>query len=464
MSAAMAGPYAKLTISTGLTVGSALGLVQCKGATLKVDGGGGVGLQMSQEPALTSRTIPLCPGLTIVTAVSQPQGGYESIKRLESVTPEGVRIRYSSYMPDPCCEYSGHPLDPPWVPFVVYRAVRSADLESSTAYLQQFVSKGVPETVKTTTALGISTKTFRDLRDKGKAPLTIYQPFHPKFGIKDDGTPLFFGVDPRMAGELARVDPTPVMLPILVNDRMTTLPALRARGKFLWDDAEFFFLYDEANPISLKFRIGIKGPMPPEIQKMLKETAGADVCDGCAQIKREYEDRDVLQVVKITHKCENPELTKKAGGAGAPVPGSGRGRGAPGTETGSGSASAVAPLEESLAKTGRAEVYSIYFAFNSDEIREESEPTLQEIADVLRRHPDWKVAIEGHTDSIATDAYNLQLSQKRAGAVRNALVSKKGVAGMRLTTAGFGESRPKDTNDTLEGRARNRRVELVRIP
>jgi hypothetical protein len=258
-----------------------------------------------QPTVAATIAIPLCPGLTIVTAVSQPQGDYESIKRIESVTAEGVRIRYSSYMPDPCCEYAGHPLDPPWVPFVVYRTVRSADLESSTAYLQQFVSKGVPETVKTTTALGISTKSFRDLRDKGRTPLTIYMPFHPKFGIKDDGTPLFFGVDPRMVGELARVDPTPVMLSVLVNDRMTTLPAVRARGKFLWDDAEFFFLYDEANPISLKFRIGIKGPMPPEIQKMLKEAAGADVCDGCAQLKREYEDRDVLQVCPFWRRARS---------------------------------------------------------------------------------------------------------------------------------------------------------------
>jgi outer membrane protein OmpA-like peptidoglycan-associated protein len=425
-------------------------------------------LQAVAAPAQTTRdakaTIPLCPGLTIVTAISQPQGDYESIKRIGSVTADAVRIRYSSYMPDPCCEYSGHPLDPPWVPFVVHRTVRKADLESSTRYLQQFVSKGVPETVKGTTALGISTKSFRDLRDTGRTPLTIYMPFHPKFGIKDDGTPLFFGVDPRMAGELARVDPTPVAISVLVNDRMTTLPALRARGKFLEDDAEFFFLYDEANPISLKFRIGIKGPMPPEIQKVLKEAAGADVCDGCAQLKREYEDRDVLQVVKITHKCEGQTLTMKPGGAGGAAPGGGGERVATGAETGSGGGSAVALLEESLANTGRAEVYSIYFAFNSDEIREESEPTLLEIADVLRRHPDWKLAIEGHTDSIATDAYNLQLSQKRAAAVRNALVSKKEVAGARLTTAGFGESRPKDTNDTLEGRARNRRVELVRTP
>jgi len=284
--------------------------------------------------------------------------------------------------------------------------------------------------------------------------------------LKDDGSAAWFGVDYRMPGELTRVDPTPVTLSVLVNDRTTTLPALRARGKLQSDDAEFFFLYDEANPISLKFRVGLKQPMPPEFQEMLKQAALAGgECRGCAEIKRQFEDRDVLQVVKITHKCEEPALLSRDGGKGGTSPGgnlpSGGGGGA---VAGTGSGAARAPLEESLAKTGRVEIYSIYFAFNSDEIREESEPTLHEIADVLRRHPDWKLAIEGHTDNIATDAYNLQLSQKRAAAVKNALVSKQGTAGARLTTAGLGESRPKDTNDTLEGRARNRRVELVRIP
>jgi outer membrane protein OmpA-like peptidoglycan-associated protein len=406
-----------------------------------------------------SATIPICPGLTIVTAVSQPQGDYESIKRIESVTPEGVRIRYSSYMPDPCCEYSGHPLDPPWVSFVVHRTVRSVDLASSSVYLQQFTSKGVPETVKGTTALGISTKAFRDLKDKGRTPLTIYQAISPMAGVKDDGSPVMFGMEYRKTGELTRVDPTPATLSVLVNNRMTALPALRARGKLQDDDSEFFFLYDEVNPISLKFRIGIPPPMPREVQELLKEAAKADACDGCAQMKRAYEDRDVLQVVKITHACEDPTVAMKpAGGGAAGMGGGGAGRG------GTGSGSLAALLEESLSKTGRAEVYSIYFSFNSDEIREESEPTLQEIAEVLRRHPDWKLAIEGHTDNIASDAYNLQLSQKRAAAVKNALVAKKGIANARLTPGGFGESRPKDTNATLEGRARNRRVELVRIP
>ena len=76
----------------------------------------------------------------------------------------------------------------------------------------------------------------------------------------------------------------------------------------------------------------------------------------------------------------------------------------------------------------------------------------------------WKLGIGGHTDSIASDAYNLDLSTRRAAAVKAALTTSYAVDPQRLTTAGYGESRPKDRNDTLEGRARNRRVELVRHP
>jgi outer membrane protein OmpA-like peptidoglycan-associated protein len=80
------------------------------------------------------------------------------------------------------------------------------------------------------------------------------------------------------------------------------------------------------------------------------------------------------------------------------------------------------------------------------------------------RHPDWKLSVEGHTDGIASDSYNLYLSRKRAAAVKTALVTRYGTAEGRLTTAGFGKTHPRDTNDTLAGRARNRRVELVRVP
>jgi outer membrane protein OmpA-like peptidoglycan-associated protein len=87
---------------------------------------------------------------------------------------------------------------------------------------------------------------------------------------------------------------------------------------------------------------------------------------------------------------------------------------------------------------------------------------LQEIAQVLQRNPAWKLRVEGHTDNIGGDAYNMDLSQRRAAAVKQALVARYRIAPERLDPAGFGATRPKESNDTLQGRARNRRVELAR--
>ena len=77
---------------------------------------------------------------------------------------------------------------------------------------------------------------------------------------------------------------------------------------------------------------------------------------------------------------------------------------------------------------------------------------------------DWKLRIAGHTDGIGGDEQNLDLSKRRAAAVQDALVKRYGIAALRLSAAGFGKSQPKDTNQTLDGRAHNRRVELMRIP
>jgi len=119
-------------------------------------------------------------------------------------------------------------------------------------------------------------------------------------------------------------------------------------------------------------------------------------------------------------------------------------------------------LEEELAKNGRAKVYDLYFDFRSDVLRPESDKVLTEIAQVMHDHPDWKLTVEGHTDNVGGDAFNLDLSKRRAASVKNALVRDHTVSADRLLTDGFGRSRPVDTNDTLEGRARNRRVELAR--
>ena len=115
-----------------------------------------------------------------------------------------------------------------------------------------------------------------------------------------------------------------------------------------------------------------------------------------------------------------------------------------------------------LAKTGRVEVYGIYFDFGSATLRPESEPVLKEIADALTKNAAWKLKIDGHTDNVGGDPANLDLSRRRAASVRDALVSRYKINTTRLATDGFGASRPKEPNTTPEGRARNRRVELVR--
>jgi outer membrane protein OmpA-like peptidoglycan-associated protein len=121
-------------------------------------------------------------------------------------------------------------------------------------------------------------------------------------------------------------------------------------------------------------------------------------------------------------------------------------------------------LEQALLEDGRAQIPDIYFASGSDRIREESEAVLLEIANVLKRHPDWKLNVEGHTDSLAADDFNLGLSQRRAAAVKAALVARYGIDANRLAPEGFGETRPRASNETPVGRAHNRRVELVRVP
>jgi len=120
------------------------------------------------------------------------------------------------------------------------------------------------------------------------------------------------------------------------------------------------------------------------------------------------------------------------------------------------------PLEKQLAADQRIDVYGIYFDVNTDRLRRESDPVLQEIAGALERNPQWQLTIDGHTDSVGTAEANMNLSQRRSEAVRAALVDRFGIVTGRLTTRGYGATVPKAADDTPQGRAQNRRVELVR--
>ncbi len=119
-------------------------------------------------------------------------------------------------------------------------------------------------------------------------------------------------------------------------------------------------------------------------------------------------------------------------------------------------------MEKKLAAQEPVTVYGIYFDFASDKLRPESIPVLDEIADILVKNPDWKLIVTGHTDGIGGNASNLDLSIRRAAAVKATLVAQYKVDEARLTSGGAGAGAPQDTNDTAEGRARNRRVVLRR--
>ena len=103
---------------------------------------------------------------------------------------------------------------------------------------------------------------------------------------------------------------------------------------------------------------------------------------------------------------------------------------------------------------------SVEFAFNSAEINSVSFTELMDAIRFLREHPSTTAVVEGHTDSVGSDSYNLQLSQRRATAVMTALVNS-GIAANRLTSRGYGKSRPIASNDTEAGRQQNRRVTVV---
>ena len=101
----------------------------------------------------------------------------------------------------------------------------------------------------------------------------------------------------------------------------------------------------------------------------------------------------------------------------------------------------------------------VNFDFDKSEIRPDASVILEEAASILSGKPDVQVRIEGHTDATGPEAYNQGLSERRADSVRTYLV-EHGIAEAQLTSVGFGESNPISTNDTREGRALNRRVEL----
>ena len=207
------------------------------------------------------------------------------------------------------------------------------------------------------------------------------------------------------SGTLERISETPVPFKVLLNGIRVELPAIQVRGRLTYNGNvrpwEFLLLDHPRFPLTLRFAVGGVGEGFPFTLDSARE------------------------IVKIDYPL--PQNT----------------------------------VEAALAKECRVEVPGLYFDFNRATINPQSTAALQSIADLLTRHP-WSVAVEGHTDNVGTDKYNDDLSSRRAAAVKDALIRDYHIAAARLASAGFGERRPRETNDTIAGRARNRRVELVR--
>jgi len=405
--------------------------------------------------------IPLCSGLTVVTAIGSSTGDYESIKTIESMDAKEVHLKYSaeSMFSD------GFSSDAPKLKQTnLHRTILTSDLTTAATYQQVYLDKSA-ETIPGTTAIGTSQALLRALKTVGEVEMK----FSNAYGgleLTTDPTKRPNYYDYLQSVKLKRV--ALVKVPVVVNDQLTELTAIRAQGESVGDKVEFDFLDNENNPLTLAFRMGIDGVPPlipdeakfcddwrkhperpmPRLDLMSAHSGRCDMPNGG--------DLNTLRVIKINSRCNGPAgpMAGNQGGGGQ-VPDGG--------SIGVGESEGAKALEQALSQDKKVDIYSIYFSFNSDKLRDESQPTLKDIAEVMRRHPDWKLQVNGHTDAIGGVQSNLELSKRRAAAVKNALVQQFKIDGGRFSTSGYGKSQPKDTNDTLEGRARNRRVELMRI-
>jgi outer membrane protein OmpA-like peptidoglycan-associated protein len=385
----------------------------------------------SAAGAESGTKIPLRPGLTVVTAIAQFGGDYESIKQIQQVSASAVRLSYrADNVPNPLeglQKLSGDNAPKSSGSITGQRTVRGEDLQTAHDYMQWF-GPNQPELIPGTTAISVSREVLAELKDKGETQFSFRTG-----GLKGMAGSLL-GALGQMAGggspgaskeakDLANMGKDECTLkragnglasfPVLLNNQRVSLPAVHAQCTTDDGLADFYFLDDLDNPLALAWKLG---------------------------------GSDTLQLVKISYPAQ-PAASPAAGSAA--------------TQTASG-AGGGQQIEQELKQKGQAEVYGIYFDFASDKIKPESEPVLREIADALNHNTAWKLRVEGHTDNIGGDQYNLELSQRRAEAVKLALVTRYHIAATRLTPQGFGATRPKEPNDTLAGRARNRRVELVR--
>jgi outer membrane protein OmpA-like peptidoglycan-associated protein len=277
----------------------------------------------------------------------------------------------------------------------------ASDWKNSFGYVTSHATY-FPPIAPDTTQVVLSAAAFKALKETGKltAKYLMYFEADDRSGVREHWRD----------GTLTRVGSSDLDYPVIVDNDPVKLPTILARGTMLVTDKKMQAYTQNIN----------NRPTPVEIQVL-------DDPKNPLVLNYSFTNQAFrIQVVKI----EYPSTEKT--------------------------------IEQALAKEKKAVVYGIYFDFNSDTIKPESEPVLKQIVQAMTDNPTWKLTVEGHTDNVGGDAYNLDLSKRRAAAVKQALVTRYHIAPDRLTTDGYGASRPVDRNDTLEGRARNRRVELTR--
>jgi outer membrane protein OmpA-like peptidoglycan-associated protein len=362
-----------------------------------------VGALLSQQPALP---LPLAQGSTVVQTLWTPDTERESFLTAQEVSPRGTKWTWNLFE----VHTQGDTLKEELA------FVEGAADVADAFRLRSFHGKQGSIEHPGYTMMAVSRAVYRRLRATGADSFQVME-LAPPSGAGVGGQILegLLGrrnwVPVRWSGTLSVADPTPAPFSLLVNGRRTEVSALHLRGNFTAKGRRFepqiWILADSAYPLLLRW------------------------------IGHSAQPTNVLQTVRVDFPIA------EGGGTGTTAPSGGQ-------------------LELALKEDCRVELPGIYFAFNSAVLDPASDRTIGVLAEVLARHPDWSGTIEGHTDSVGTAAANKTLSERRAAAVRDRLVEAHKVDSARLGTAGYGSSRPRETNATIEGRARNRRVELVR--
>jgi outer membrane protein OmpA-like peptidoglycan-associated protein len=340
-------------------------------------------------------------GLTFTTTLESPVGDRESLVLLKRVDSVGIHYVWRFV------EVHG---DSFRIADVHERRVRANDLAGAPRWDPVFGSSDDLERPGYT-AFSISSAVYVALRDRGSARFTTALiDTASGSGIIGALTGGSAARRARYKGTLTRVEPEPAPFPLLLDGLRVTVPALQLRGELAQGarrtGIDIWVLADSAHPLVLK-----------------------TIYQG-----------QVLQVVRVDFPATASGPTPAAGG-GLPM---------------------GSHLEGTLAAACRVELPGVYFAFNSALIDPASDRVLAQLAAALARHRDWTMTVEGHTDSIGTTAANQALSERRAEAVRARVAERHGVDTRAWKAVGYGASRPREPNATIEGRARNRRVELVR--